>query len=275
MSDEMTSGSAEQVAGVGMFVAAFVDERAAEDALKVLKQAKKSGEFYYDDAAVIRSDDKGKVHISESGDMSTGKGAGIGALIGGVLGLLGGPAGVAIGAGAGAALGGLAAHGDAGFDNDSLKEIGGALVPGSSALAATTSQVFVEEVRRQAESGATLTAAKEIAANIRQNLEARQDVLYSLVITEEGVAASQVVSSPTALTVFGIAATDEGVVAGQAVATEEGVAYEVAAATEDEAAYEAGVVTEEGAAVVDAYAKAEDEESEGDEGAEAKEDDES
>ena len=265
MSDETTSGSAEQVAGVGMFIAAFVDERAAEDALKVLKQAKKSGDFYFDGAAVLRSDDKGKVHISESGDMSTGKGAGIGALIGGVIGLLGGPAGVAVGAGAGAAVGGLAAKGDAGFSNESLKEIGAALVPGSSAIAATTSQLFVEEVRRSAQSGATMSAAKEIAGNIRQNLEARQDVLYSMVITEKGVAARQVVSSPTALAVFGIAATGEGVVAGQAVVTGEGAAYEVAAATEDEAAYSAGVVTEEGAAAVDAYAKAEDEETEGEE----------
>jgi uncharacterized membrane protein len=266
MSDETKSGSegqGEGVAGVGMFVAAFVDERAAEDALKIMKEARKSGDFFFDDAAVIRSDDKGKVHISESGDMSTGKGAGIGALIGGVVGLLGGPAGVALGAGAGAAVGGLAAKGDAGFSNESLKEIGAALVPGSSAIAATTSQMFVEEVRRQAESGETLAAAKEIAADIRQNLEARQDVLYSLVITEAGVAAKKVVSSPTALAVFGIAATEEGVVAGQAVVTGEGAAYEVAAATEDEAAYEAGVVTEEGAAVVDAYAKAEDEAPEG------------
>jgi uncharacterized membrane protein len=238
MSEETTSGNVEQsegVAGVGMFVAAFVDERAAEDALKIMKEARRSGEFYYDDAAVIRSDDKGKVHISESGDMSAGKGAGIGALVGGVIGLLGGPAGVAIGAGAGAAVGGLAAKGDAGFSNESLKEIGAALVPGSSA----------------------------------KNLEARQDVLYSLVITEKGVAASQVISSPTALAVFGIAATEEGVVAGRVVATGEGAAYEVAAATEDEAAYEAGVATEEGAAVVDAYAKAEDEESEGGEEEEA------
>lgn len=265
MSDETTAGQGEGVAGVGMFVAAFVDERAAEGALERMKQAKKSGEFYYDDAAVIRSDDKGKVHISESGDMSTGKGAGIGALIGGVIGLLGGPAGVALGAGAGAAVGGLAAHGDAGFSNESLKEIGAALVPGSSAIAATTSQMFVEEVRRQAQEGQTLSLAADIAADIRANLEARQDVLYSMLLTETGVAAKKVVSSPTALAVFGIAATEEGIVAGQVVATEEGVAYEVAAATEDKAAYEAGVVTDEGVAVIDAYAEAEDEESEGDE----------
>jgi hypothetical protein len=137
------------------------------------------------------------------------------------------------------------------------------MVPGSSAIAATTSQMFVEEVRRQAPEGETLSLAGEIAANIRENLQARQDVLYSLLITEKGVAASKVVSSPTALAVFGIAVDEGGAVFGQAVATEEGVAYEVGAATEDEAAYEAGVVTSEGAAVVEAYATAEDEPQQG------------
>jgi uncharacterized membrane protein len=261
MSESTTTGNAQQsegVAGVGMFVAAFVDERAADGAYERMKQAKRSGEVYYDDAAVIRCDAKGKVHIKEHGDMSSGKGAGIGGLIGGVIGILGGPAGVAIGAGVGAALGGIAAHHDAGFSNDSLKEIGAALVPGSSAVAATTSKMFVEEVRRQAEAGETLSVAQEIAADIRQNLELRQDVLYSLVITETGVAMNQVVSSPTAVAVFGIAATGDTVVAGQAVATAEGVAYEVAVADETGTAVEAGVATDEGAAVVDAYAPAED-----------------
>jgi uncharacterized membrane protein len=260
MSEEKTT---EGVAGVGMFVAAFVDERAADVALESLKQAKRSGEFYYDDAAIIRSDDKGKIHIKETGDMSTGKGAGIGALIGGVIGILGGPAGVAVGAGAGAAIGGIAAHHDAGFSQDSLKELGAALVPGSSALAATTSKMFVEEVRKQAQSGETLSVARDISGTIREHLQMREDVLLSLVITEEGVAASKVVSSPTALAVFGVAVTEEGVVVGGAVATAEGVAYKVAAADEEGVAAEAGVVTEEGAVVVDAYAPAEDEAPEG------------
>ena len=56
--------------------------------------------------------------------------------------------------------------------------------------------------------------------------------------------------------VFGIAASDEGVIAGRAVATDEGVAYEIAAEDETGAVYEAGVVTSEGAAIVDAYAPA-------------------
>ena len=255
MSDETTNGEqSEGTAGVGMFVAAYVDERGADNTLEALKQAKKQGQFYYDDAAVVRNSAEGKVHIKETGDMSTGKGAGIGALIGGVIGILGGPAGVALGAGAGAAVGGIAAHGDAGFDNDSLKEIGAALPAGSSALAVTTSQDFVEEVRKQVPDEDTLTVASSIAAEISDRLNARQDVLMAMVLTEDGVAATKVVSSPSEVAVFGIAATDDSVVAGQAVATEDGAAYEVAAATDEGAAYEAGVATDEGAAVVDAVA---------------------
>jgi uncharacterized membrane protein len=260
MSDETTAGTegqAEGVAGVGMFIAAFVDERAADGALERMKEAQRSGEFFYDDAAVIRRDAEGKLHIRETGDMSTGKGAGIGALIGGVIGILAGPAGLAVAVGAGAALGAIGAHHDAGFSNESLKEIGSALVPGSSAIAVTTSKMFVEEVRKQAPAGETLSAAREIASDIRGNLQLRQDVLYSLVITDSGVAVSQVVSSPTAVAVFGIAVTEDGAVAGGAVVTPEGAAYKVAAADEEGVAAEAGVVTDEGAVVVDAYAEAE------------------
>jgi uncharacterized membrane protein len=222
---------------------------AADEAVKRMAEAKKTGTFYYDDAAVIRRDSKGKVHARETGDMSTGKGAAIGALVGGVIGLLGGPGGAAIGAGAGAAIGGLGSLRDSGFSNESLKELGSALPPRTSAIAATTSSMFVEQVRKQAEEGATLSAAKEIASDIRAKLEAGQDVLYSLVITEEGVAASQVVASPSAVAVFGIAADESGVVAGQAVVTKEGVAYEVAAADA------------EGGVIVDAAASADEVES--------------
>jgi uncharacterized membrane protein len=249
-----------------LFVAAYVDERGADQALDALKEAKRRNEFYFDDAAVIRRGAEGKVHIKETGDMSSGKGAAIGALLGGVVGLLTGPVGWA--AAGGAAVGAIAAHHDAGFSKESLKEIGSALPNGTSALAATTSKDFVEAVRKQADEGETLTLASDIAAEINERLTARQDVLLSMVLTEEGVAASEVVSSPSEVAVFGIIATEEGVVVGQAVATEEGVAYEVAAATEDEAVYEAGVATEEGIVVVDAYATAEDEEVVPDEAAE-------
>ncbi|UCC53433.1 MAG: hypothetical protein JSV68_05580, partial [Anaerolineaceae bacterium] len=67
MSDETTN---EGVAGVGLLVAAYVDERGADNALDQLKQAKKAKQFYYEDAAVMRRSAEGKVHIKETGDMS-------------------------------------------------------------------------------------------------------------------------------------------------------------------------------------------------------------
>jgi uncharacterized membrane protein len=219
------------VAGVGLFVAAYVDERGADQALDDLKQAKRAGAFYYDDAAVVRRSAEGQVHINETGDMSSGKGAGIGALIGGVIGILGGPAGIVAGAAAGGAIGAIAAHTDGGFDHKSLAEIGGALPSGTSALAVTTSQDFVEAVRRESTREETLTLARDIAGQINAHLNARQDVLLAMAITEAGVAASKVVSSPSEVAVFGISATEEGVVARAGVATPEGVAAAEAVAT--------------------------------------------
>jgi uncharacterized membrane protein len=221
MSNETTG---EGAAGVGMIIAAYSDEGAADAALDALEQAKRSGVLAFDDAAVIRRDADGKVSVKETGDLRTGKGAGIGALIGGVVGVLGGPMGVALGAGAGAAIGGVAAHSDAGFDNQTLARIGGALPASTSALAATTSRGFVEAVREAATDEETLTFAQTIADEISNDLSAGQDVLMALLLTEDGVAASKVISSPEELAVFGIAITDEGAALGAAVATDEGVA---------------------------------------------------
>ena len=239
MSIQTTS---EAAVGVGMFVAAFLSDDTAKAVRKRMKKAKKKGVFYYENVAVISCKEKGKFKVKESGDMSTGKGAGIGALVGGVVGLLAGPAGVAWGLVIGGGSGALAALRDSGFEDESLKELGSALPPGTSAIAVTTSQVFIEEVRRRAQAGNTLSAARDLASDIRTNLLAGHEVLYSLAITDEGFTANKVVASDEAVAVFGVGATDEGVVAGGAVATEDGAAYKVGAATEDAAAVEAGVV---------------------------------
>ncbi len=220
--------------GVGLFVAAYVDERGADETLDTLKEARGSGGFFFDDAAVVRRDSEGNVHIDETGDMSAGNGAGIGALIGGVIGLLGGPAGVAAGVGVGAGIGGLAAHADAGFDNESLSELGGALPAGASALVVTTSQDFVETVREEAAAGENLSLARDIAAQVEDHVSAGQDVLLAMALTEAGVAASKVVSSPDGLAVFGIAAGEGGVVARAGVVTDEGAAVVDAAAVPTE-----------------------------------------
>ena len=97
----MSNEEQQVVPAVGFLVVAFTDENAADQALDAMKDAKKQQTFYFENAAVIKQDPDGKVHYHETGDMSTGKGAGIGALVGGVLGILGGPAGVVVGAGTG------------------------------------------------------------------------------------------------------------------------------------------------------------------------------
>jgi uncharacterized membrane protein len=228
MSSETTG---EGAAGVGMIIAAYCDESAADAALDALEQAKRGGVLAFDDAAVVRRDSDGKVSVKETGDLRTGKGAGVGALIGGVVGVLGGPLGVALGAGAGAAIGGVVAHSDSGFDNQSLARIGGALPASTSALAVTTSQGFVEAVREAATDEETQTFAQTIADEISNDLSAGQDVLMTLLLTEDGVAANKVISSPEELAVFGIAITDDGAAFGAVVASDEEVAVRGAMVT--------------------------------------------
>ena len=103
---------------------------------------------------------------------------------------------------------------------------------------ATTSKKFVEEVRKQAAPEQTLSVARDIATEIHAQLTARQDVLMALVLTEAGVAASKVVSSPTAVAAFGIAATEGEVAAVGAVATDEGVVAAVATPVDESEAGE-------------------------------------
>lgn len=191
---------------MGAFIASYKAEDGADTAFEALKDAE-VGSFAYDNAAVVRRDSVGSVHTDETGDMTSGRGAGVGALVGGLIGILGGPAGIALGAGAGAAIGGVAAHNDAGFNDESLERIGSALPPGTSALVVTTNQDFVESVRAAAAEERTLTLAQEIADQISESLNAGEDMLMALVLTEQGVAATKVVSGPDSIAVFGITAT--------------------------------------------------------------------
>jgi len=241
----------QEVAGVGFLVAAFTDVNGGENALKALKEAKKKKQLYFDDAAVIRHDEDGDVHYRETGDMTTGKGAGIGALVGGVIGILGGPVGIALGAGAGALLGGAASHGDAGFKNDSLEQIAVALRPGTSALVATTDKYFVEMVNRQIPEEDLRAAIADLSAGLVAKLDEGKDVALRLLLTEEGLAVQQVDADDEAVHVIGFVATEDGVVAGEAVVTAEGAAYQVAVATDEGVVTETAVVTDDAAAVID------------------------
>jgi uncharacterized membrane protein len=247
MSDTQTEG----IPAVGFLVMAFTDETAADEVLKELKEAKKQKQFYFEDAAVVQQDAKGKVHYHETGDMKTGKGAGIGALVGGVLGILGGPAGIALGAGAGAAVGAAAAHRDSGFRDESLETVGIALKPNTSALAVITSHAFLRAVQKEVDVADIRTAVNNLATEISSKLEQGKSMALGIIMSEEGLAVKEVAVGEESGEIFSVVVTDEAVVAGAALVTADEVDYEVGVATEEGTAVEAGVVTEEGAVVVD------------------------
>jgi uncharacterized membrane protein len=267
--NEMSETQSEGVAAVGFLVMAFTDETAADETLKMMKEAKKQQQFYYEEAAVIKQDAEGKVSYHETGDMTTGKGAGVGALIGGVVGILGGPAGVVLGAGAGAAVGAAIAHGDDAFRDESLDSIGVALKPSTSAIIATTSSAFLKAVREEVSVADTRAIVAELAGEISSRLDEGKSMALGILLAEDGLAIKEVAVSEDSTEVFGYAVTDEAVIAGAAVATDEGVAYEVGVATEEGAVVEAGVITEDEAAIVDVVAIPEESDEAEAEGAEA------
>jgi uncharacterized membrane protein len=218
-----------------------------------MKQAKKQGKFYFEDAAVIRQDAQGKVHYHETGELSTGKGAGIGALVGGIVGVLGGPVGVALGAGVGAAVG-AAASGDKGFRNESLGTVGVALKPGTSAIAAITSHDFLRAVQKQVPIDQTRAAVSNLAAELSARLGENKNVAIGLLLTENGLAIKEIAANEETAEVMGAVITDDAVVVGAAVATADGVAYQIVGSTKEGTAAEIGVITDEGAVIVDAVA---------------------
>ena len=241
----------QEVVGVGFLVAAFTDVNGGESALKALKEAKKQKQLYFDDAAVIRQDEDGDVHYRETGDMTTGKGAGIGALVGGVIGILGGPVGIVVGAGAGALIGGAASHGDAGFKDDSLEQIGVALRPGTSALVATTDKYFVEMANKQIGEEDLRAAIADLSAGLVAKLDEGKDVVLRMLLTEDGMAVQQIDANDEAVHVLGVVITDDVVVAGEAVATEDGATYQVGVATEEGVTTESGIITNDAEVIVD------------------------
>jgi uncharacterized membrane protein len=70
---------------VQLIVAAFKEENAADEALKALKAAKKEKLIGIKDAAVIRRDQKDKIHIKDVKDVGGGKGALAGGLFGAAI----------------------------------------------------------------------------------------------------------------------------------------------------------------------------------------------
>ena len=218
---------------VQLIVAAFQNEDEAKEALKALKQAKKEGLIKIDDAAVLRKDEKGKIHIKETHDMGGGKGAVLGGVGGAMVGLIAGAA-LAGPVVVGTLIGGLVAKlRDSGFSNERLETLGESLEPGTSAIVAVVEHEWMAKVEEAlAETEVDLITA-EISADIAEQLEAGHKIAYSAISSEEGFAVDRIAVGDDVVEGASLVVDDTEVYESQFIATPEGFAVELVVATED------------------------------------------
>lgn len=176
--------SDEKAAFEGIIVAAYADEGAADGVLETVNGAKKEKTFQFWDAAVVRIDERGRYYLSESKDMSTPKGAGIGAVIGGVIGIVGGPAGVILGSGLGAAVGMFVANSDGGIKDERFEEVGQALESGNSALIIVSSHDYLRQMQEYAGEDELTVAMHKLTDGIHEHMVHGNNVAY--IVTSAG-----------------------------------------------------------------------------------------
>jgi len=225
---------------VQIVIAAFNEEKAADEVLFELKEAQWAGLIGIQNAAVLRRDEKDKLHVKELKDWGGGKGAAAGGAIGAVAGILLGPGALVAGA-AGALIGGLAAKlRDSGFSDVRLKKVGEGLKPGTSAIIAVIEHKWVDALQKEmAEAGADVFT-EEISADIATQLDAGREVAYTVLSTRDAFAAGRVAADEDEVEAGGLVITDEGLIAGDYAATEVAIAAERLVATDEGISYTIG-----------------------------------
>jgi uncharacterized membrane protein len=228
---------------VQVIVAAFQDEGAAKEALKTLKALKREKLIGIQNAAILRKDEKGKIHIKETADMGGGKGSVIGGVGGAAIGVIAGAA-LVVPMAVGALVGGLSAKlRDSGFADERLKTLGEGLKPGTSAIVAVVEHTWVQQVEDAiAEAGAEAVTAS-LQADIAAQLEAGHDVAYTALASQQGLAVGRVVSGKEGVEAENVVITDDAIEGSRFVATKDGFVVEEVVATEEGMAYAAAVGT--------------------------------
>ncbi|MGI9599000.1 MAG: DUF1269 domain-containing protein [Acidimicrobiales bacterium] len=192
-------------------------------------------------AAVLRKDDNGKLHIKETADMGSGKGAAIGGALGAAVGLIAGTALVAPVV-VGGLIGGLAAKlRDSGFNNDRLERLGEQLPAGSSMIIALVEHTWVDQVRDELAEQAADIVVDGLAEDVAQQLDAHHDVTYGALRTEGSVTVGREITDDGEGVEGAVVTADEqGVAGGAYVATDDGVVVAAAAADEEKGATSSG-----------------------------------
>jgi len=217
-----------------LIVAAFKDEAAAKEAVKILKQAQKENRVRIDSAAILHKDAKGKLHIKETADLGGRKGAALGGVAGAAIGLIAGPA-LLVPAAVGALVGGLAARlRGSGFSDARLEMLGEGLRPDSFAIVAVVERTWDAPVKAaitQAQ-GDLLTAS--ISADISRQLESDHDVAYMAITSEQGLEVARMAGGVDQAEVDRMQVDDSAVHGSRFVATKDGFAVVPTGAPDEE-----------------------------------------
>jgi uncharacterized membrane protein len=220
-------------APVQLIVVAYKDDKSAEAALKALKQAQKEKMIRIENAAVLRKDEKGKLHIKETADMGGKKGAALGGVAGAAIGVIAGPA-LLVPAAVGALIGGLTAKlRDTGFSDARLQQVGEGLKPGSSAIIAVVEHTWVDDVKKALAQEQADMFAQSLSADISEQLDAGHEVAYTAISSEHSFAASRIAGGEDEVEGSQVVVDDSGVYGGQFVATKEGFAVVAMEATDE------------------------------------------
>ena len=193
----------------GIIVTAYADEGAADAVLKSVNEAKKGNSFQFWDAVVIRKDDRGGYFYNESRDMSTPKGAGIGAIIGGLIGIAGGPAGIVLGSGLGAAVGGFVASSDSGIKDASLEDVGHALESGNSALLVVSSHDSLLAMQEYVSEEDLKMAMQKLTNGISEHMSQGQNVAYKITSAGRSMSCHELEASGAIAELLGVGTAAE------------------------------------------------------------------
>ena len=218
---------------IQLIVVAYKDEKAADAALKALKQAQKKKLVKIENAAVLHKDANGKLHIKETADMGGKKGAAIGGVAGAAIGVIAGPA-LLVPAAVGALVGGLTAKfRDTGFADERLEKLGEGLKPGSSAIVAVVEHTWVDQVKKALAEEQADMFTESLSADISQQLDAGHEVAYTAISSEHGFGAARVAGGEDMVEGEQVMVDDSGMYGGKFVATKDGFAVVAMEATDE------------------------------------------
>jgi uncharacterized membrane protein len=165
-------GSSSMDKSVHLMAGVYADHERGKVILDMLQAMHREGTITLVDAALLTKTDDGKLHVSETAELTGRKGARRGAVIMGVIGLIYPPSFIATviaGGGIGALAGKLR---DTGIKKDEMREISERLEPGKAAVLALAEAESVPAIEKalQGYEGQLLT--QELGAETAEDLTA-------------------------------------------------------------------------------------------------------